>query len=146
MIQVIDVWYSCWMLPSIISLASLDLTSPLAYEDPVLLELILNKAIREMCFSHHRPWISPWIRSTSNEFDIIIHVIASKLSSHCDVNSNRLWLHQRYMRIAVIVVIYGLVMSCKKYNNAWTLVTNCLCAQSSVILVLSLLVASQLGK
>ena len=39
--------------------------------------------------------ISPWIKSISNELDIIIHVIASQLSGHCDVISNRLWRHQQ---------------------------------------------------
>ena len=42
-----------------------------------------------------RPWISPCIKSTSNEWDIPIHVIASQLPGHCDVISNRLWLHQQ---------------------------------------------------
>ena len=32
-------------------------------------------------------------------------------------------------------VIYGFVMSCKKWNNVCTLVTNCLCTHSSVNLV-----------
>ena len=36
-------------------------------------------------FLHDRPWVSPWIKSISNEFDIAIHVIASKLSIDCDV-------------------------------------------------------------
>ena len=46
-------------------------------------------------FSHDRPWISPWIKSISNELDIIIHVIAPQLSGHCDGISNRLWRHQQ---------------------------------------------------
>ena len=37
----------------------------------------------------------PWIQSISNELDITIHMIASQLSSHCDVISNRLWHHQQ---------------------------------------------------
>ena len=45
-------------------------------------------------FLHDRPWISPWIKSISNELDITIHMIASKLSSHCDVIANWLWRHQ----------------------------------------------------
>ena len=44
---------------------------------------------------HHRPWISLWIKSISNELDIIIHVIASQLSRYCDVISNQLWRHQQ---------------------------------------------------
>ena len=43
-------------------------------------------------------------------------------------------------------VIYEFVMSCKKQNNVCTLVTNCLCTHSSVILVFISLVAAQLGK
>ena len=44
---------------------------------------------------HDRLWISPWIKSISNELDITIHVIASQLSGHCDPISNRLWRHQQ---------------------------------------------------
>ena len=40
-------------------------------------------------------WISPWIKSISNELDIIIHVIVSQLSGHCDVISKRLWRNQQ---------------------------------------------------
>ena len=47
------------------------------------------------CFLHDRPWISPWIKSISKELDIVIHVIASHLSGHCDVICNRLWPHQQ---------------------------------------------------
>ena len=32
-------------------------------------------------------------------------------------------------------IIYGFIMSCKKLNNVCTLVTNCFCGHSSVILV-----------
>ena len=38
-------------------------------------------------FLHERPGISPWIKSISNELDIICHVLASQLSGHCDVIS-----------------------------------------------------------
>ena len=76
-------------------------------------------------FSPDRPWISPWIKSISNELDITIHVIASQLSGHRDVISNRLWRHQqnenpasetrgRCVMIVVFIVICGFVMSCKK--------------------------------
>ena len=101
---------------------------------------------REYNFLHAKPWISPWIKSISNELYIIIHLIASQLSGHFDVNSNRLWRHQqnenrvcetrgRCDKIIVFIVIYGFVMSCKKWNNVCTLVTNCFCTHSSVILV-----------
>ena len=46
----------------------------------------------------------------------------------------------------LFIVIYEFDLSCKKYNNACTLVTNCFCTHSSVILVFISLVASQLGK
>ena len=46
-------------------------------------------------FLHDRPWISPWMKSISNELDIIIHLIASQLSDHCDIISNRLWHHHQ---------------------------------------------------
>ena len=83
-----------------------------------------------MAFLHNRPWISPWIKSISNELDITIHVIASQLSGHCDVISNRLWSHQqnenrasetqrRCVKIVVFIIIYGFLMSCKKYNNIY---------------------------
>ena len=88
-------------------------------------------------FLHDRSWISPWIKSISNGLDIFIHVIASQLSGHCDVISNRLWHRQqngnrssetrgRCVKIVVFIVIYGLVMSCKKWNNVCTLLTKCI--------------------
>ena len=91
-----------------------------------------------------------------NELDITIHVIASQLSGHCDVISNRLWCHQqnknqasetrgRCVKIIVFIVIYRFVMSCKKWNNVCTLMMNCFCAHLSVILVFISLVP-QLGK
>ena len=46
-------------------------------------------------FLHKRLWILPWIKSISNELDIIILVIASQLSDQCDTISNRLWRHQQ---------------------------------------------------
>ena len=46
-------------------------------------------------FLHDRSWISPWIKSISNELDIVIHVIASQLPGHCDVIGYRLWRHQQ---------------------------------------------------
>ena len=73
-------------------------------------------------FLHDRPWISPWIKSISNELDITIHEIASQLSHYCDVISNRLRRHvtssaerrpsetrERCVNIAVSIVIYGFV-------------------------------------
>ena len=46
-------------------------------------------------FLHDRPWISPLIKSISNELDITCHVFASQLSSHCDVIADPLWRHQQ---------------------------------------------------
>ena len=92
----------------------------------------------------------------SNELDIIIHVIASQLSGHCDVISNLLWHHKAkrklnecgmgtMCKLRHFYVIYGLVMSWKKWNNLCNLVTNCFCVHLSVILVFTSLVALQLG-
>ena len=71
-------------------------------------------------FLHDRPWISPWTKSISNEINIIIYVIASQLSGHCDVSINRLWCHQqnvnraietwgRCKEIILFIVIYGFI-------------------------------------
>ena len=49
-------------------------------------------------FLHDRSWISPWIKSISNELNIIIHVITSQLSGYCDVINNRLWRHQQNIK------------------------------------------------
>ena len=81
--------------------------------------------MRNIRFLHDRSWISPWIKSISNELDITIHMIASQLSGHCDIISNRLWRHKhnenrasetrgRCVKIVIFIVIYGFVMSCKK--------------------------------
>ena len=51
--------------------------------------------IIKLPFLHDRPWISPWIKSISNELDITGHVFASQLSGHCDVIADRLWRHQQ---------------------------------------------------
>ena len=66
-------------------------------------------------FLHDRPCISPWIKSISNELrhqKSIATSAAERRPSEWDT-----------------------VMSCKKYNNVCTLVTNCFCAHSSVIFV-----------
>ena len=111
-----------------------------------LMQLAINVYIDSASkdyFLHERPWISLWM---SNELDITVHVIASQLSHDCDVIRNRLWRHQQNedqasetlgwcVKIVVFIVIYGFVMSCKKYNNVCTLMTNCFCAHSSVIVV-----------
>ena len=76
-------------------------------------------------FLHDRPWISPWMKSISNELNIIIHVIASQSSGHCEFIGNWLWRYQqnensasetrgRCIKTVVFIVIYGFVMSCKK--------------------------------
>ena len=108
-------------------------------------------------FLHDQRWISPWIKPISNELDITCHVFGSQLAGHCDVITNRLWRHQQNVKrasetrgwhatILVFSVIDGFVMLCKKKNNVCTLVTNCLCAHLSVILVFISLVAAQLWK
>ena len=47
-----------------------------------------------------RSWISPWIKSISNELDINCHVFASQLFGHCDGIANRLWRHQQTVQRA----------------------------------------------
>ena len=88
--------------------------------------------------------MSPWIKTISNELDITILVITSQVSGHCVVISNRSWRHQenacewdtgRCVKIIVFIVLSGFVVSCTKQNNICTLVTNCICTHSSVILV-----------
>ena len=49
----------------------------------------------------------------------------------------------RCVKIIISIVIYGF-LSCKKLNNVWTGMTNCLCTHLSVILVFVSLVASLL--
>ena len=56
--------------------------------------------LKMLNFLHNRPWISPWIKTISNELDIICHVFASQLSGHCDVIANRLWRHQQNVKRA----------------------------------------------
>ena len=69
-------------------------------------------------------------------------MIVPKLSGHCDVISKRPWRHQqnnnrtnetrgRIVKIVFVIFIYGFVMSCKKWNNVCTLVTNYFCTHSS---------------
>ena len=76
-------------------------------------------------FLHDRPWIPQWIKSIYIELDIIFDVIASQLYGHCDVISTRLCRHQqnvnqasqtrrRWIKIVVLIGIYGFIMSCKK--------------------------------
>ena len=83
-------------------------------------------------------------------------MIASQLSRYCDIISNRLWRHQlnenrarktrgRCVNIVVFIVFCGFTMSCKKWNNVYTLVTNCFCVHSSDILVLISLELSNSG-
>ena len=55
----------------------------------------IDGLVQERCFSHDRLWILPWIKSISNELDIIIHVITWQLSGHCDVINKWLWCHQQ---------------------------------------------------
>ena len=85
-------------------------------------------------FLHERLWLSPWIKSISNELDINCHVFASQLSGHCDVIANRLWRHQQNVKRArhitgimcedpPLSVIYGFVLPCatRELNTKITL-------------------------
>ena len=60
----------------------------------------LCTVISNYVFLHDPPWISPWIKSISNELDITCHVFVPKLSGHCDVINNRLWRHQKNVKRA----------------------------------------------
>ena len=51
-------------------------------------------------FLHDRLWISPSIKSISNELNITCHVFASQLFGHCDVIANGLWRHQQNVKWA----------------------------------------------
>ena len=112
--------------------------------------------VKNTYFLYDRLWISPWIKSIPDELDISIHMIVSQLSGHRDVISNRLWRLQqnvnrtsetrdRPVKTAVFIGICGFVMSCKKWNMVCTLVTNCLCVHSSVILVFIPLVPREIN-
>ena len=73
------------------------------HSDKRILRAIQNEIVMEsmwtglgkVVFLHDRSRKSPWIKSISNELDITVHVIASQLSGHCDIISNRLWRHQQ---------------------------------------------------
>ena len=41
-----------------------------------------TQSMKNLSFLHDWPWISPWIKSISNELDITCHVLASQLSGH----------------------------------------------------------------
>ena len=95
-------------------------------------------------------WISPWMKSISNELDITIHVIASQLSDHCDVISDRLWHHQkngnragetrgRYVKIVVSSSFMDSL--CHVRNKALYILL-----WRTVSVLTRVLVASQLGK
>ena len=77
-------------------------------------------------FLHDRPWISPWIKSISNELDISCHVFASKLSGHCDVIAVRLWRHQqnvirasetRGLCVKIFVLVSSMDSLCRVRNK-----------------------------
>ena len=51
----------------------------------------------KMAFLYDRLCISPWIKSISNNLNIIIHVIALQLLGYCDVFKNWLWHHQQHV-------------------------------------------------
>ena len=59
-----------------------------------------QKGMYHSFFLHDRPWISPWIKSISNELDITCHVFVSQLPGHCDVIANPLWRHQQNVKRA----------------------------------------------
>ena len=77
--------------------------------------------------------------------DINFHAIASQLSGHCDLITNRFWRLQQNVKrtseawrwcvkIVVFIVIYEFVLSCKKWNNVFDLVTKYLCTHFYALL------------
>ena len=44
--------------------------------------------LEEWHILHDRPWITPWIKSISNELDVIFHVRTSQRHVNCDVITN----------------------------------------------------------
>ena len=70
---------------------------------------IYAKSQLKNTFFHDRPWISPWIKSISNELDITCHVFAS--SAECKASE---WDMGMMCEDPHFSVIYGYVMSCKK--------------------------------
>ena len=82
----------------------------------------LGKDVTDNKFLHDWPWISPWIKSISDELDLTCHVLASLLYGHCEVIADRLWRHrQNVMRASQtqglcvkILIIDGFIMSCKE--------------------------------
>ena len=59
-----------------------------SYEMLHILTTWASCGISILIFLHDRPWISPWIKSISNQLDITCHVFGSQLSGHCDVIAN----------------------------------------------------------
>ena len=101
-----------------------------------IMRIHLQQLMYGMCLAykhylHDRSWISPWIKSISNELDITIHVIASQLSGHCDVISNRLWHQQNENRASEtrgrcvkIVVLSSFMDSFCRVSNRITYVAS----------------------
>ena len=84
-------WWRYWTVPGFHH--HWNLNGVLAYLSPLTETRGLFQY--EEAFLHDRPWISPWIKSIFNEFDITCHMLASQLSGHCDVIFNWLWCHQQ---------------------------------------------------
>ena len=64
--------------------------------------MIYLQLLNELISLHDWPWISPWMKSISNELDITIHVLVSQLSGHSNVISNRWWRHQQNVNRASV--------------------------------------------
>ena len=104
---------------------------------------LVIRRMRYEVFLHDQPCKS----LICSKLDISIQVIALQLSCYCDVISNRLWRHQQNkdqasetrgqcVKIFVFIIIYVVVITCKKYDNVCTLVMNCFCAHLTAILCL----------
>ena len=71
-------------------------------------------------FSHHRSWISPWIKSIINELDNTFHVLASQFSGHCDVISHRLCRHHQNVNRASGVISNRLWRQMSSFLSVFT--------------------------
>ena len=77
-------------------------------------------------------WTCNWLAG-----HVILNILAGPQACMTIVLTNTECKH-------LCIIIYGLIMSCKKWNNVCTVMRNCFCSHSSVIVVCISLVASQL--
>ena len=95
-------------------------------------------------FLHDCLWISTWIKLKVRYHLSSAFVTIAK--SH-QVPHNKSWSHHQHpnrpsgvqcqcVKIVFLTVIYGLIISRKKWNNVCTIIIDCLCIHSMVIIVM----------